>query len=268
MLKPILDNKLKEIAEKKKVVPLGEIREMAYTQPPTRGFKAALIRKSKNLKIIAELKKASPSRGTLCRDFNVHRLAALYEQAGASAISVITDERYFGGSLSNLSEARKITNLPLLCKDFILDPYQIYEARCAGADAVLLIAGALTPEKLYEFLELAEKLHMDCLVEAHTASEIEDAIGAGASIIGINNRNLRDFKVNLEITVQLIRYLPRGCAVVSESGFKTREDACRVAALGVDAILVGEGLVTSPNPGRKIRELQVEKGARLNGREG
>lgn len=211
------------------------------------------------ISVIAEVKRASPSKGDIRPDLDVAEIVSLYERAGASAISVLTEERHFKGSLDDLRAARRACNLPLLRKDFIIDPYQIWEAAEAGADAILLIVAALSPAQLDHLLEEAVIAGLDCLVEVHNAEELEIAklaLGSGPpAAIGINNRNLRTFEVDLETTLNLIKSLPEGMSVVSESGIRNREDIDTLTAAGVNAVLIGETLMRSPDPGAKLREL-------------
>ncbi|HHT9130844.1 MAG TPA: indole-3-glycerol phosphate synthase TrpC, partial [Candidatus Brocadiaceae bacterium] len=205
--------------------------------------------------IIAEIKKASPSLGVIRTDFNHVEIARLYESSGAAAISVLTDEKFFQGKLSYLTDVKKSVSLPILRKDFIIDPYQIYEARSAGADAILLIAALLSKEEIQRFLELARELGMDCLVEVHSELELEKVLQTSANIIGINNRDLATFKIDLETTLLLKPMIPSGKIVVSESGIKSREDIVKLIKKGVDAVLVGETLMKSTNISTKLHEL-------------
>jgi indole-3-glycerol phosphate synthase len=207
--------------------------------------------------LIAEVKCASPSRGLLAADFDLLRLARLYQANGASAISVLTDERFFKGSLEHLRQVAALERrIPLLRKDFILDPYQVYEARAAGADALLLIAACLDPVQLRELHALAFELGMAALVEVHTQGELERILDIpGLALVGINNRNLRDFSVNLDTTLRLRPFIPAGVCVVAESGIHTPEDVERFAPARVDAILVGEALVTAVDTASMVRSL-------------
>ncbi|MCL0089810.1 indole-3-glycerol phosphate synthase TrpC [Dehalococcoidia bacterium] len=205
------------------------------------------------LKLIAEVKRASPSKGLLAPNIDAATFARTYEEAGAAAVSVLTESEYFRGSLTDLESVRAAVGLPILRKDFILDPYQVYEARAHGADAVLLIVGILSPVELRSLLETTHSLGMTALVEIHDREELEQVLAIDPEIIGINNRNLADFGVSLETTVQLRLLVPG--LVVSESGIHTRDDVVKLEDAGVDAILVGEALVSSPDPARKIREL-------------
>ncbi|MHB0913323.1 MAG: indole-3-glycerol phosphate synthase TrpC [Armatimonadota bacterium] len=248
ILDKILADKKVEVAERKTRVP-----EIRIDAPPPRDFAGAL--RGPGMRIIAEVKKASPSKGLIRPDFDPVAIARAYEGAGAHAVSVLTDEKYFQGSLDYLKAIRWAVDLPLLRKDFIIDPYQIREARASGADAVLLIVAALSAEELSEFRALAEGLGMAALVEVHTGEEIETAIACGAEVIGINNRNLQTFETSLSTTVELAARVPKDKILVSESGIFTRSDVEMLAGVGVSAILVGESLMRQPDPGEKVREL-------------
>lgn len=210
--------------------------------------------------MIAEVKKASPSKGLIRPDFEPVTIAKTYESAGASAISVLTDEKYFQGSIEYLKSIRQAVDLPLLRKDFVIDAYQIYEARAAGADAILLIVAALSREQLVEFGGLARELGMGALIEVHTAEELDVALSTDEPIIGINNRNLQTFETTLDTTIELASRIPSDRVIVSESGIFTRADVERLTAAGVDAILVGESLMREPDPGVKVRELLGSNG--------
>jgi indole-3-glycerol phosphate synthase len=256
ILDEIVSKNKQETDERKRRLPFAEIERMAGAVPPPLDFKAAISRKGINL--IAEVKKASPSRGTLLSDFDPVQIATTYASSGAAAISVLTESRYFLGSLNSLSRIRNsLVNkgIPLLRKDFLSDPYQIYESRVYGADALLLIAAILTKTKLKGLLELSHDLGMDCLVEVHSEKEVETAIESGARIIGINNRDLSTFEVNINTTERLRRLIPSDRIVVSESGLKTREDIEKLKELGVNAVLIGEALVSAPDIRNKIKEL-------------
>ncbi|MHB9111484.1 MAG: indole-3-glycerol phosphate synthase TrpC [Thermoleophilia bacterium] len=209
------------------------------------------------ISVIAEVKRASPSKGDIRPDLDVAEIVTAYEQAGAAAISVLTEPRYFKGSLDDLATARKTlaSPVPILRKDFVVDPYQIWEAAAAGADAVLLIVAALTADELSSFQKEAAEAGLECLVETHDPDELKDALASGATLIGINNRNLRTFEVSLQTTLDMIGLVPDGVLVVSESGIATSADVARLAEAGVDAVLVGETLMRSADPGAGLRKL-------------
>ena len=266
-LDEIFAHKRTEIASQKAALPLAEMTALAAAAPPPRDFIAALRQARPRPALIAEIKRGSPSRGLLVADFDPLRLAAIYAENGAAAISVLTDERFFGGSLDHLravaeAQGGQAQGLPLLRKDFICDPYQVYQARAAGADAILLIVASLPPPLLAELLALAQDLGMAALVETHDEAELETALASRARLIGINNRNLHDFTVSLETTLRLGRRVPAEVCLVAESGIFTAEDVARLAEVeregggrGVDAILVGEALVTAADVGAKVRAL-------------
>ena len=246
--------KLKEVAENKELVSIESLKERCGDVPEA--VKSGLVLKKDNrIKFIAEVKKASPSAGIIREDFNYIDIAKEYESGGASAISVLTDKEFFKGDIKYLSEIKETVSLPALRKDFIIDPYQIYEARAASADLVLLIARILTKEEIDAFLALSHELGMECLVEVHDNDELEKVLETEAVIIGINNRNLDTFETNLDTTLQLYHRIPDGKIVVSESGIKTRADVLVLEEAGIDAILIGETLMRSRNISQKIKEL-------------
>ncbi len=242
ILNVILEHKKEEVRALKK----HGIPEPHEEIGPLRGFINALLQ-DKAVSIIAEVKKASPSKGLLCPDFHPVNLALEYEASGATAVSVLTDERFFQGNLSFLPSIRRAVGLPLLRKDFIIDHIQIEEARRWGADAILLIVAALSDMQLQEFLAHAEELGMDCLVEVHDEDELERAMRQDVKLLGVNNRNLIDFTVSLETTFRLRRIAPSFIPMVSESGISTPEDMRRLKEAGIVAALIGEGLVKSPD---------------------
>ena len=246
--------KLKEVAENKERVSIESLKKRCKDVPGA--IKSGTVLKRENrIKFIAEVKKASPSAGIIRDDFNYIDIAKEYEVGGASAISVLTDKEFFKGDLKYLSEIKETVSLPALRKDFIIDPYQIYEARAACADLVLLIARILNKEEINAFLALSHKLGMECLVEVHDNDELETVLETEAAIIGINNRNLDTFETNLETTLQLRHRIPEGKIIVSESGIKTRADVLVLEEAGVDAILIGETLMRSKDISQKIKEL-------------
>lgn len=255
ILDEIIAHKKKELEETKKAFPLDTmIGELEHATHSPRDFRDALTAHN-TIRLIAEIKKASPSKGVLRKDLDVATCASWYAEAGAAALSVLTEKKYFLGNIAYLPTARNATSLPILRKDFIVDPYQIFEAKRWGADAVLLIAAALDEHTLADFLQIAARLQLACLVEVHTQPELDFALAAGADIIGINNRSLHDFSVNLVTTEQLNAKIPDEKIVVSESGIASRADVVRLEQMGIDAVLVGETLVTSEDPREKIREL-------------
>lgn len=255
ILDRIVEHKRGELAAARAAVPLSEMRALAEKASGVRDFAGAL--RGTRIALIAEVKKASPSRGVLRSDFEPVGLARQYAGAGASAISVLTDEKHFQGTLAHLRAIREAMpeGPPLLRKDFIFDEYQVYEARSNGADALLLIAAILEGDLLARLIRLTNETGMTALVEVHDEAEVESALRAGADVIGINNRDLRTFDVDLATTERLRPLIPDGKTVVAESGIFTREDMRRLEACGVNAALIGEALVTAPEPGAKVREL-------------
>ncbi len=254
ILNEIYKYKLIEVYENKRRIPLNVIKENIKKASTTRSLSAAL-KSDVNISIVAEIKKASPSIGILRDNFKPIKIARIYEANGAAAISVLTDEKFFQGSLSYLTMVRNTVRLPVLRKDFIVDPYQIYEAREAGADAILLIAAFFSKEELQDFMLLASELGMDCLVEVHSEKELKTVLQTNASIIGINNRDLKTFKTDLETTLRLRPLIPSEKIVVSESGIKSRKDIEKLLENGVNAVLVGETLMKSNNIPKKLHEL-------------
>ena len=252
ILSGIVQHKHREVAELRPFAAALE-REAFERKLPVRPFRAAL----QNAKpaIIAELKKASPSKGLLAETYHPAFLAHAYEAGGAACLSVLTDREYFQGGLHDLEAARASTTLPVLRKDFIVDRLQIFEAAAHGADAILLIAAVLETAELQQFRELAARLEMAALVEVHDSDELRKAIDSGAEIIGVNNRNLETFQVNLDTSVRLSYLLPSDAVRVSESGIATRADIDRLAEAGFEAFLVGESLMKSPDPAASLREL-------------
>ena len=258
-LSTILDATRKTVAAAKKAVPLADLERRATLHHP-RGWAAALKARSvTGPAIIAEIKKASPSKGLIRADFDVEWLARRYKAGGATCLSVLTDEPWFQGSLRNLSLASAAVPLPCLRKDFMVDEYQILEARAYRADAILLIAAALTNEELRHLAQVAEGFSLDVLVEVHTAEELDrvlDSVGDGlAQAIGVNNRNLKSFEVRLETSLELVGRIPAGVVRVTESGISKPEDVRRLRAAGFDAFLIGESLVRQPDPGKALAEL-------------
>jgi len=255
ILDEIFAHKRRQVAAARRRTPTAGLEAAAAEMPPPPDFLAALRRPDQPPpRLIAEVKHRSPSRGILCPDFDPLRLARLYAENGATAISVLTDEPYFGGSLDILRRIAGLgIGLPLLRKDFIFDSYQLLEARVAGASAALLIAAMLTPTQLRRLLDAAHALGLTALVEAHTADEVQQALDAGARLIGVNNRNLHTFEVRLETCLRLRALLPPDVVMVAESGIRTPQDVARLAAADVDAMLIGEGLVTAADVGAQVR---------------
>lgn len=256
ILQEIIAHKKIEIrALKKKNAPLQVKKKALLTVSEGRFYKA-LSAKSSAAHVIAEIKKKSPSKGILRQVFNAVAIAKAYEKGGASALSVLTDQKYFSGSADVLRKVRSATVLPILRKDFIIDEYQVYESKEMGADAVLLIAAILSEAKLASLSRLARKLDLDVLFEAHNKSDLKKIKKARPKMIGINNRNLRSFEVDIHTTASLLPYLPHGVLVVSESGIKTHEDLIYLKALGVRAVLVGESLMRQKNVRRALQHLR------------
>jgi len=254
ILNKIADTKREEVARLKRERGLASLREGATSQAPAKDFLKAIARPGK-ISLIAELKKASPSKGVLRPDFQVEPLAKAYAKGGASALSVLTDVQYFQGELGNLRKAQTASGLPVLRKDFILDEHQVYEAREAEADAILLIAAMLPPAKLKELLAVATELKMTSLVEVHDARELDLALVAGSKLLGINNRNLNDFTVDLKLSFELLKRCPKDIPVVSESGIFTREDVSRLRDAGASAVLVGEAFMTQSDVEAAVKAL-------------
>ncbi len=254
ILQQIVAHSQRELEARKGNLPLPELRRLAREQPPPLDLAPALS--GETIRLIAEVKKASPSRGVIRPDFNPVEIARTYAANGAAAISVLTETGYFQGSLAHLQDIREAdTGLPLLRKDFIHDPYQVYEARAYGADSLLLIVAILTPERLEALLGLSRELGMSCLVEVHNEAELETALDSGARLIGINNRDLSTFTVDIATTGRLRPLIPADRIVVSESGIKERRDMERLKGWGVDAVLVGEALLSAPDIAGKMKEL-------------
>jgi indole-3-glycerol phosphate synthase len=252
ILDKIVAEKKREVGQKKRGVPISVLKERIAQQKPL-DFAAAL--RGDSLKLIAEVKKASPSRGLLCPDFQPVEMAQIYAKNGAAAISVLTEVNYFQGNLEHLAAIRAAVNIPLLRKDFIFEEYQIYESAAYGADAVLLIMAILNEEKLEELLMLSRRLRLSCLVEVHNEDELFKALLTGAEIIGINNRDLNTFKVDTNTTRRLRLFIPEEQIVVSESGISNKDDIKKMKECKVNAVLVGEALVTAPDIPGKMREL-------------
>ena len=253
ILADILEHKAMEVAARRRQRPLAAMRTAAAAADACRGFAAALA--DRTPAVIAEVKQASPSKGVIREHFEPAAIARSYEAAGAACLSVLTDERYFLGCDGHLAEARLATSLPTLRKDFVIDEYQLFEARALGADCVLLIAAALPPQRLAEFSQLAAELGMDALVEVHDRGELEAVLRASPKLVGINNRNLRTFDTSLDTTLDLLDAIPAGVRVVTESGIRTPADVRRLREAGVNAFLVGEAFMREEDPGAALRAL-------------
>jgi indole-3-glycerol phosphate synthase len=255
ILERIVTAKRQEIERRRSALPLRELEARLPEAARVRDFRAALER-GPGLGIIAEVKKASPSAGVLRADFDPVAIARIYEANGADAISVLTDEPFFQGHLAYLTAIRQAVAPPVLRKDFIIDGYQVVEARVAGADAVLLIAEILGAQELPTLLRQIHELGMQALVELYDADNLPRVLDAGAKIIGVNNRNLRTFVTSLEHTIELARAIPADCCLVSESGIRTHADIIRLEAAGVKAVLIGETFMRADDIGAKLRELR------------
>jgi indole-3-glycerol phosphate synthase len=254
ILDQIIARKRQEVAERRRMRPEKVLQTQLEAAPPIRDFLERLAEPGP-IKLIAEIKKASPSRGVIRAHFHPAQLALCYQSHGAAAISVLTDETFFQGSLTHLEEVRRACQLPLLRKDFVIDRYQLLEARLAGADAVLLIAECLDDCQLRSLLQDAVALNLTPLVEFHEAENLQRVLDAGAQLVGINNRNLRTFEVTIEHTLRLRDRIPDHVIVVSESGIQSPEDVQRLASAGVHALLIGEQLMKAPDPGQAILHL-------------
>lgn len=261
ILEEIVWYKEQEVAQMRSQLPLTELQQQVKDTPAAKDFLLALQQSPNKPSLIAEVKKASPSKGIIRADFEPVKIAQAYERGGASCLSVLTDQKFFQGSFEYLRAIRSSVSIPLLCKEFVIDPYQIYLARTVGADAVLLIAAVLSDQNLQEYLQLIHSLGMTALVEVHTLAELDRVIGLnGVRLVGINNRNLEDFTVDLEITKQLMaqrknKLSSLNITVVSESGLYTSADLSLVAEAGVRAVLVGESLVKQPDVEQAVRTL-------------
>jgi indole-3-glycerol phosphate synthase len=260
ILHRIVEARLASIAHRKRVLPEVALKIAVEKKvAPPRDFVDALSRTG-GINIISELKKASPSRGVIRQEYAPAALAASLEEAGAAALSVLTEEDFFSGSLADLKEASRVTKIPILRKDFIVDPWQVWETRAAGADSFLLIAAILDDSSLRELLDLGRSLKMEALVEVHSRQELERALAAGARIVGVNNRDLRDFQVHVETSLELAEAIPDDRIAVSESGLRSHDDLVRLQLAGFDAFLIGEQVMQSADPGAALRELREPTG--------
>lgn len=255
ILERIVAVRRRALAQAKQATPASKLEERAAAAPPPRDFSAALRREGLN--IIAELKKASPSRGLLRPGYNPAALAPALEAAGAAALSVLTEPEFFQGALEDLQTVRALVGVPVLRKDFIFDSYQLFEARAAGADAFLLIAAILSASEIRQLLTLGKQLDMSALVEVHTREELERALEAGAEILGVNNRNLRTFSVDLNTSLELIDAISDSCLAVSESGLRSHSDLTRLRAAGFDAFLIGEHLMQAEDSAAALKQLRT-----------
>ena len=254
ILSKIINEKRKEIEQARIKMPENQLKELAGKIYIKSSFKRNISRPH-HINLIAELKKASPSKGIIRGDFNPVKIALTYQANGASALSVLTDERFFEGHLKTLKELKDRVTIPLLRKDFIIDEYQIYESLYWGADAILLIAQILTGEELEGFYKMAKGMGMDVLIEVHNEEDVAKALKSGASIIGINNRDLTTFKVDITTTQRLLRIIPENKVRVSESGIKTYEDVMFLKSLGINAVLIGETFLEADDIAAKMREI-------------
>ena len=257
ILKTIVARKREEIAERSVRAPIGMVRELVERADGVRGFVDSLQARiaAGEAGVIAEIKKASPSKGVLRADFDPAAIAVSYADYGAACLSVLTDVDFFQGSDAYLQQARAACSLPVIRKDFIVDPYQVYEARAIGADCILLIAACLEDGRMADLNALAHELGMDVLVEVHDAAELVRALAVPGRMIGINNRNLRTFEVSLQTTLALLSDIPEGRLVVTESGIHSRDDVQLMREQGVNAFLVGEAFMRAEDPGEKLAEL-------------
>ncbi|KAA2285007.1 indole-3-glycerol phosphate synthase TrpC [Arenimonas fontis] len=257
ILQAILRRKAEEVRERSAALPLAELAARCRDLPPTRGFAQALRRRiaAGQAAVIAEVKKASPSKGVIRPDFDPAAIAVSYERGGAACLSVLTDMDFFQGSDDCLRQARAACTLPVLRKDFTVHPYQVWEARLIGADAILLIVAALDDEALARLSHLAMDLGMDVLVEVHDLDELERALQLGTPLVGVNNRDLRSFRVSLQTTLDLLPALPPDRLPVTESGIATAEDVALMRRHGVHAFLVGETFMRAPDPGAELARL-------------
>lgn len=257
ILEKIVKHKHLEIKQDLSLISLYEIKQKALSDSDTRNFVTALTSKTTQRKnaVIAEIKKASPSKGVLREDFNVVEIAKSYEAGGASCLSVLTDKDFFQGENEFVQQAKNATNLPVLRKDFVVDEYQIYQARTIGADCILLIVAILTDEQLADFHKLATDLNMAVLVEVHNLEELQRALKLDLKVIGINNRNLRDFSVSLSVTFDLLKEVPQGVVIITESGILNKNDIQAMNEHEVFGFLIGESFMRAENPGKLLKEM-------------
>ncbi len=260
ILDKIIEFKKKEVKALKKKKSLQNLKKEIGKLPKKKPGFLKRLKVKKGIAVIAEIKRKSPSKGLLCRDFKPIRIAKEYEAAGAKALSVLTDRKFFGGSVEVLHKVKRAVRLPILRKEFIVDEYQLFESRFMGADAVLLIAGALSFEELQRFSLTAERLGLDVLFEVHTMEDIKKILPLRPKLVGINNRDLNSFCVNTRATTRLIKFLPKKTFVVSESGIKNHQDLVYLQSFGVGAVLVGESLMKQKKPGAALKKLLGNRG--------
>ena len=257
ILQEILATKRQEVELARSVVPIAALERRVRDASPTRGFAAALRTRAEEgaPAVIAEIKRSSPSKGLIRADFDPARIAVSYAAHGAACLSVLTDREYFGGKLADLEAARAACSLPVIRKDFIIDPYQVMESRAWGADCILLIVDAVPDAKLAELENLAESVGMDVLVESHDAGQLDRALRLNTGLMGVNNRDLRTFEIRLETAIDLAGRIPAGKMIIAESGISTPEDVKRLQAAKVSAYLVGGALMTATDPGAELARL-------------
>ncbi|HEX8947844.1 MAG TPA: indole-3-glycerol phosphate synthase TrpC [Dissulfurispiraceae bacterium] len=255
ILSTILEKKLERVKHAKSLASADELRKRLRDLPATRDFAGAIKREGGDVRLIAEIKKASPSKGVIRKDFDPLSIASIYEKKGANAVSVLTEEDFFQGRLSFVREVKGVTSRPVLRKDFIFDEYQIYESRVHGADAILLIAAVLERDQAKEYLHLASELGLHVLFEIHDEEDLGKALLVDPRIIGINNRNLKTLKIDLSTTLRLQKDIPREKTLVSESGIKDREDVAKLGDAGIDAMLIGTSFMEAEDIGRRIDTL-------------
>ena len=257
ILKKIIERKWQEVEERQRLQPLSTLQSLMASASVARGFVQSIEASlgADKAAVIAEIKKASPSKGVIRPDFNPVNIASSYHQAGASCLSVLTDVDFFQGCDEYLQQVRKAVPLPVIRKDFIVSPYQVYESRVLGADCILLIAAALTPSDLFELNSLAIELGLDVLVEVHNLEELELALSLPNKLVGINNRDLHSFEVSLSVTFDLLAHIPKDRIVITESGIASTEEVEIMQSRGVNSFLVGESLMRAQDPGKKMQEL-------------
>ena len=252
ILKQIISSKKIFLKNRKKDLPLVELRSLLSPKLLAPRFSKTL--RAKGIHLIAELKKASPSRGLISRDFDIPKIVKSYEKGGAACLSVLTDEKFFKGHLSYLAQARALTDLPLLRKDFIIDDYQVYESKVFGADAILLIAAALDKNRLKDLLNLARQLKLDIVCEVHNSRELDKVLNVGADTIGINTRDLKDFSLHWDIVPEILKEIPKDKIVICESGIRELRDLARIKKFKVNAVLVGEALMRASHPFQETKK--------------